>query len=71
MKRGVKGRQWKRHIEILPFVQVMLEAGTKVRRDPFLAQMEQLQFRTVVSGSSRGGEIGTEKVFEPQWQEPL
>jgi len=25
----------------------------------------------VDSGSSRGGEIGTEKAFEPQWQDPV
>lgn len=54
----------------IPFVHVILAAGTKARREPFLAQMEQLQFKTVAVGSSRGGEMGTWKVFALQWQEP-
>lgn len=55
---------------MLPLIQLILAAGTKTNRDPFLAHMEQLQFSTVVDGSSRGGEIGTVKVFVRQWQEP-
>lgn len=69
-ERGSEEVLWKKLGYSIPLIQVMLAAGTKTNRDPFLAQMEQLQFRTVVCGSSRGGEMGTVKVFAVQWQDP-